>query len=68
MTRLKKEKNKEDSYLNVCEDEGDPCRFSDKLLELINDPNPTDVDEFFDALDEDNQEFIKRVWGEDDYK
>lgn len=68
MVRLKKNNIEHETHLKVCEDESDQYRFSDKLMRLINDPNPTDVDEFFDALDEDCEEFVKRVWGEDNDK
>lgn len=68
MTKRKEKITNEDDVLRICEDENDLYGFSDKLLKLINAPNPTDVDEFFDALDEDYEEFAKRAFGDDKKK
>ena len=64
MVKLKKKNNlASHSRPLTNEDINDPCRHSEKLLRLANDPNPMDLDEFFDAIDEDYEEFVKRVWG-----
>mgnify|MGYP003501185075 CR=1 FL=1 len=65
MVKLKNDNLKLHDSLIINEDMNDPCRYSKKLLEIINDPNPTDADDFFNALEEDDKEFIKRVWGND---
>lgn len=66
MVKLKKKNNLASHSRSLAnEDMNDPCRHSEKLLRLANSPTPVDVDEFFDALDEDCEEFVKRVWGDD---
>lgn len=65
MVKLKKKNNlASHSRPLTNENINDPCRHSEKLLRLANDPNPMDLDEFFDAIDEDCEEYERRIWGD----
>ena len=48
----------------VINDHVDPKKHTQRLEGLLNNGQPTDIDEFFDALDEDINEFNKATFGE----
>ena len=42
----------------------DPYKNTKRVMDLVNNGQPTDIDEFFDALEEDIKEFEKSTFGE----